>query len=63
MAVRHSRSPLEKGTSYELLLVEIDGRNMDAEVVAAVAAVGLVLLGLLKFVYDLGRDVGRRDDR
>lgn len=36
---------------------------MDAEVVAAVAAVGLVVLGLLKFVYDLGRDVGRRDDR
>jgi hypothetical protein len=34
---------------------------MDAQVVAAGAGVGLVLLALLKFVYDLGRDVGRRD--
>lgn len=35
---------------------------MDAQVVAAVAAVCLVLIAVLKFVYDLGRDIGRRDD-
>lgn len=34
---------------------------MVAQLVAAVAAVGLLLLGALKFAYDLGKDVGRRD--
>jgi hypothetical protein len=34
---------------------------MDSQLIAAVAAVGLLVLAALKFAYDLGKDVGRRN--
>jgi hypothetical protein len=34
---------------------------MDPQLIAAIAAVGLLVMAALKFAYDLSRDVGRRD--
>ena len=34
---------------------------MDSQLIAAIAAVGILILAAIKFAYDLGRDVGRRN--
>lgn len=34
---------------------------MDSQLVGAIAAIGILILGGLKFAYDLGKDVGGRD--
>lgn len=34
---------------------------MDSQAIAAIAAIGILLVAALKFAYDLGKDVGRRD--
>jgi len=34
---------------------------MDSQAIAAIAAIGILLVAALKFAYDLGKDVGRRN--